>query len=278
MSTLRNIGPPSVLGASSAHASSSSHLPGVGAVSGATSRRSSPLCETRAGIQSQPHVGSTPNGDEWNAMSNAERWSISAPFSQLSQHRPAALCGNVPLDTGMVSVPSRDLRSLRLHLPFFWKRASHEWCELIHAVSSASTWTRGRRHVVRLDSCPDAICRRCSTDEIETNFHRTWSCPAKRSLDGIEKSQHLLAEASRHWESCPVFWLRGCLSRAWTQPPEMTELTLAEEHGPMAHNPSPLHALPSLWSGGLSQEANNQKIRAIADVVKGLSLLILWEA
>ena len=36
-----------------------------------------------------------------------ERWSISAPFSQLSQHRSAALCGNVPLDTGMVSVLRR---------------------------------------------------------------------------------------------------------------------------------------------------------------------------
>ena len=33
-------------------------------------------------------------------------------------------------------------------------------------------------------------------------------------LMGVEKSQHPLAEASRHWKSCPVFWLRGCIPRA----------------------------------------------------------------
>ena len=98
-----------------------------------------------------------------------------------------------------------DLRSLRLHLQSLWKKGKHEWFGMIHAIASASTWTRVRRHVTRPDSCPDGICRRCSTDEIETDFHRIWSCPANRSLDGIEKSQHLLAEASRHWESCQSF-------------------------------------------------------------------------
>ena len=74
--------------------------------------------------------------------------------------------------------------------------------------------------------------------------------PANRSLDGIEKNQHLLAEASRHWESCPVFWRRGCIPRAWTQHPEISEPALAEEYGPMAHNPSPLHALPRVHGAG----------------------------
>ena len=85
-------------------------------------------------------------------------------------------------------------------------------------MNGSATWTRVRRHMTRPDSCPDAICRRCSTDEIETDFHRIWSCPANRAIDGIEKSQHLLAEASRHWKSCPVFWLRGCIPSTWTRP------------------------------------------------------------
>ena len=119
---------------------------------------------------------------------------------------------------------------------------------MIHAISSASTWTRVRRHMTRPDSCPDAICRRCSTDEIETDFHRIWSCPANREIDGIEKSQHLFDEACRHWESCPVFWLRGWIPSTWTQPPDVVEPALAEEHGPWAHNPSPLHGFsPHLW-------------------------------
>ena len=143
-----------------------------------------------------------------------------------------------------------DLRSLRLHLQSLWKRGKHEWFGMIHAVSSASTWTRVRRHMTRSDSCPDAICRRCSTDEIETDFHRIWSCPANRSIDGIEKSQHLLAEASRHWKSCPVFWLRGCIPLTWTQPPDVVEPVLAEEFGPHAHNSSPLHASPRIYRAG----------------------------
>ena len=98
-----------------------------------------------------------------------------------------------------------DLRSLRLHLQSLWKRWKHEWFGIIHAVSSAAAWTRVRRHMMRPASCPDAICRRCTVDEIETDFHRVWTCPANRSIDGIEKSQHLLAEASRHMGVMPSF-------------------------------------------------------------------------
>ena len=139
-----------------------------------------------------------------------------------------------------------DLRSLRLHLQSLWKRDKHEWFGMIHAVSSASMWTRVRRHIVRPESCPHAICRRCTTDEIEPDFRRIWTCPANRSIDGIKKSQHLLAKASRHWKSRPVsgsedasrepglnprtsrnlFWLRS-FDRGHTIPPRCMLLSVS---------------------------------------------------
>ena len=71
-------------------------------------------------------------------------------------------------------------------------------------------WSHSRRFLRRhLDprtpphhAATDATCQRSSMGEVETDFHRIWSSPASRSLNSIEKSQH---EASRHWESCPVF-------------------------------------------------------------------------
>ena len=147
-----------------------------------------------------------PDGDEWNAVSNGTLVDLSPILSAVAGspssslwNRAAEHWNDIGAEQGL------DLRSLRLHLQSLWKRGKHEWYGLIHADSSASTRTRVRRHVVRPDSRPDAICRRCSTDEIETDVHHIWSCPANRFLDGIENGQHPLAEASRHWESCPVF-------------------------------------------------------------------------
>ena len=147
---------------------------------------------------------------------------------------------------------------------------------MIHAITSASTWTRVRRHMTRPDSCPDAICRRCSTDEIEIDFHRIWSCPAHRSIDGIEKSQHLLAEASRHWKSCPVFWLRGCIPRTWTQHPDVMEPVLAEEVGPFAHNSSPLHASPRIYGAGDGSGGKHAKDPRYRRCGYGLVVVNTW--
>ena len=34
------------------------------------------------------------------------------------------------------------------------------------------------------------------------------------------------------------------------QPPDVVEPAMAEEHGPWAHNPSPLHASPRIYGAG----------------------------
>ena len=48
----------------------------------------------------------------------------------------------------------------------------------------------------------------------------------------------------------PRFLLRGCIPSTWTQPPDVVEPAMAEEHGPWAHNPSPLHASPRVYGAG----------------------------
>ena len=162
-----------------------------------------------------------------------------------------------------------DLRSLRLHLQSLWKRGKHEWFGIIHAVSSAATWTRVRRHMVRPASCPDAICRRCTTDEIETDFRRVWTCPANRSIDLIEKSQHLLAEASRHWKSCPVFWPRGnprtSRNLCWLR---------SMDHG--RTTPPRCMLFPVYMGQEMAREGSNRRIQGIADVGMDLLWSTLW--
>ena len=154
-----------------------------------------------------PHAATSwedPDGNEWNMVEDGREVDFSPILSALAASLSSSLWSRAAQHwNGGGAEHGLDLRSLRLHLQSLWKRGKHEWFGMIHAVSSASTWTRVRRHMTRPDSCPDAICRRCSTDEIETDFHRIWSCPANRNIDGIEKSQHLLDEACRHWEVVP---------------------------------------------------------------------------
>ena len=154
-----------------------------------------------------PHAATSwedPDGNEWNMVEDGREVDFSPILSALAASLSSSLWSRAAQHwNGGGAEHGLDLRSLRLHLQSLWKRGKHEWFGMIHAISSASTWTRVRRHMTRPDSCPDAICRRCSTDEIETDFHRIWSCPANRNIDGIEKSQHLLDEACRHWEVVP---------------------------------------------------------------------------
>ena len=151
-----------------------------------------------------PHTATCledPDGNQWSTTESGGMVDFSPILSAVAASLSSSLWRHAAeLWKGVGAEQGLDLRSLRLHLHSLWKRGRHERFGIIHVVSSAATWTRVRLHMVRPASCPDAICRRCITDEIETDFHRVWTCPANRSIDGIEKSQHLLAEVSHHCE------------------------------------------------------------------------------
>ena len=112
-------------------------------------------------------------------------------------------------------------------------------------------------------------------------FAATWcgQLPALtpyRSIDGIEKSQHLLAEASRHWESCPVFWFADA-SREPGPNLQMSQNLLWLRSMDRGHTtPSPLHAFPVFMEQEMAREGSNQKTHDIADVGMDLLWLALW--
>eukprot|EP00974_Lingulodinium_polyedra_P087947 8528870-Lingulodinium_polyedra.AAC.1 len=60
-----------------------------------------------------------------------------------------------------------DLRALRLQLAGLLRRGNHEWHGLIHAVATAATWARERRHGI--DPRVSPICVRCDKGEVETD-------------------------------------------------------------------------------------------------------------
>ena len=96
---------------------------------------------TLDGTRMRPHAGKT-----LKAMNGTQQtvkgWLTSVPFFRLLPLRSAAHCGAVLQSTGMVRNRALTFALLRLHLQSLWKRGTHEWFGMIHAVSSASTWTR----------------------------------------------------------------------------------------------------------------------------------------
>ena len=143
------------------------------------------------------------------------RWSTSIPSCQPWPRHSTTPSGHRPRPIGVEAVPSRPRLSLLTARSFSpsGSDANTNGMDLSTQSPGPPHGERARRHNTRPDTCPDATGQHCALGEVETDFHRI--CPANRSFDGIE-SQHLLTEASRHWESCPVFWLCGCIPRLWT--------------------------------------------------------------
>ena len=112
------------------------------------------------------------------------QWSTPALSCQLLPHLAAPLS-------------NLDLRTVRLQLQSHGNQANTNGTGLSMQLSAPPL---GPVHAATLRGQTRALL-----------LHASASTAANRSLDGIEKSQHLLAEASRHWKSCPVFWLRGCI-------------------------------------------------------------------
>ena len=114
-----------------------------------------------------------------------------------------------------------DLRGLRNEFKTLRRKGNHEWHGLLHAVATGATWTRQRRH----EAYPsiDPVCRRCTLEEPETDFHRCWTCPANNLLPECMESADLIHIAAAEHRDCPIFWLRGCTPVSWTTPPAIKD-------------------------------------------------------
>ena len=130
------------------------------------------------------------------------------------------------------------------------------------AVPSARGWTR---------CLANAICRRCSTDEIETDFHRIWSCPANRNIYGIEKSQHLLMKHAATGSRAQCFGFEDAFLQLGSNPLTSRNLRWMRSMGHGHTIPPRCTLLPAFMGQEMAQGGSNQKTHGIGDVGMVLS-------
>ena len=107
------------------------------------------------------------------------------------------------------------LRALR-------RAKSFKLAGLLQHVAAGATWPRARRAECKLP-IDDTICPRCGL-AVEDEFHRAWACPAngcehEEHGQAFRSSERLGHRAAADRDSCPVFWLRGLVPKAWTALP-----------------------------------------------------------
>ncbi|CAK0891739.1 unnamed protein product, partial [Prorocentrum cordatum] len=114
-----------------------------------------------------------------------------------------------------------DLRSAKMKTGKFRRKGQHDKESAFLAIMTGGAWPRQRVADLGIE-IEDVMCPRCG-EEPETWKHRVWECRCNETIEGIEKSQHIVARASTEVENQPCLWLRGLLPASWTSvngPPE----------------------------------------------------------
>ena len=111
-----------------------------------------------------------------------------------------------------------DLHVARKLLNTYRKANKPDEAGMLETILVGSVWTEDRRY--RAGYRTDPMCRLCG-QEADTEMHRYWECPALQRRfkedEPIKWSQYMAEGALASWQSCPIFFSRGCVPKKWTR-------------------------------------------------------------
>ncbi|CAK0907611.1 unnamed protein product [Prorocentrum cordatum] len=114
-----------------------------------------------------------------------------------------------------------DLRSAKMKIGKLRRKGQCDKVGAFLAIMTGAVWPRQRVADLGIE-IEDVMCP--GRGEVpETWKHRMWDCRCNETIEGIEKSQHLVVRASTEVENQPCLWLRGLIPASWTSvsgPPE----------------------------------------------------------
>ena len=165
-------------------------------------------CGTTYGVRDE-NILSKCESDDFDALRNALRDSIRRRcWNKARGFRHAEGIDEVPYLGDCI----RQLRSLK-------RSNRHELYGAMLAIVTGSVWPRMKLAELGVP-CDCTLCMRCEVNVPETDYHRTWECPANLKIKEIKETEKWMANAVREWEAAPAIWLRGMLPNSAVCVPE----------------------------------------------------------